>query len=342
MQLDAERFVAFGHTRTVSSGEHGRRYSMFAYTFAARPPFELLEASPELLLTPPLQPAGVGVGVTLLPPAARRGQMDYAHHANFRGEVVQFPMSLEIDAGSPRMDGAPRRLWLGWGQDDKATMLSQLDVDELKALLRSVQPQDVAAECTDEPLHLAHRATCRGCLVDHRGGSCQACERLGFDCACVCPGAHSSSLCSDPPLHPTLQGQPVRFKNGSEFYSARYFSVFDCEEATSPGPTSAGPTCLIWKSDTHLERWVGGARSTDGLHFGSLAHPVLVLPADWARARMTHNVAVLRHSGEFLLVGGRDSPDVRRALGDSGKGREDGVWMASGRSWCFSTDCEHV
>ena len=98
------------------------------------------------------------------------------------GEVIQFPMSLELEAADGRGDEGPlRRLWLSWGRDDRATMLSQLPLHELKALLRSVRPEDRGAGCVDEPLHANFMATCRSCLADRRGGSCHACVRLGCD-----------------------------------------------------------------------------------------------------------------------------------------------------------------
>ena len=39
---------------------------------------------------------------------------------------------------------------------------------------------------------------------------------------------------------------------------------------------------------------------------------------------MTHNYAVLRHAGEFLLVGGRHREPTRH---------DDGVWLARSRTW---------
>ena len=91
--------------------------------------------------------------------------------------------------------------------------------------------------------------------------------------------------------------------NASVLETARYFSVFECDD---------GRACLIWKSDAHFERFVGGASSADGLSFEPSAS--LVLPADWSAARMTHNLALLRHGGEYVIVGGRDSTDTRCRL----------------------------
>jgi len=82
----------------------------------------------------------------------------------------------------------------------------------------------------------------------------------------------------------------------------RYFSAFACGLPINPQLPSQG-ICLIFK-DARFESFVGMVASVDGMHFSP---PRVLLNASWEAACMTHNLAILQHRGEFLIVGGQDN-----------------------------------
>ncbi|MGC6489437.1 MAG: hypothetical protein ACON4Z_17455 [Planctomycetota bacterium] len=76
----------------------------------------------------------------------------------------------------------------------------------------------------------------------------------------------------------------------------RYFTAFPCGEFAN-GTKAAAPdalTCLIFKEDV-WETWQAGSASADGLNFEGV-DPALVRPMRWGKARLTHNLAVLRRA----------------------------------------------
>ena len=60
-----------------------------------------------------------------------------------------------------------------------------------------------------EMKHPRYGDTCSECLGDRRGDSCPRCIKLGFDCACACPGWNSIAPLRNGPSTPAPQLSPV-------------------------------------------------------------------------------------------------------------------------------------
>ena len=142
----------------------------------------------------------------------------------------------------------------------------------------------------------------------------------------------------------------------------RYFTVLQgcSREPPAVGAPAPPPShvCLIFKNHV-FESWVGGVASTDsGRSFD--AEPSLVLPATWATARMTHNLAIastdagagagggsgggyryLIIGGQFKLAGAarcgrRSGHEVPCYPSKAALPPYNGLWTARGRSWRYT------
>lgn len=192
------------------------------------------------------------------------------------------------------------------------------------------------------------------------GSSCASDERADWR---WCSGSvDSSSICAmRPPLLKASartvvrlgRGDAPRWNNTMEEsrrkglvqavrHDLRYFSAFPCPSgAERSGTTSTEPAICMTFKDSVQETLVAAMLSTDGgLTFsGSVTGSAdLVFPALWAapngaRAKMTHNLAILPlANGSFLAVGGQHKR-VRWACDRDNLG----VWITRGETWQFSS-----
>jgi hypothetical protein len=133
--------------------------------------------------------------------------------------------------------------------------------------------------------------------------------------------ATSGSVCAAPPLL-GWHREPLELT----LHKWRYFTVLPCGDG--PG---ARDVCLLFKERDYNESWVGGLRSADGLSFRGepwVAITVATPPAGGAGAaggavHVTHNYAVLRQDGGWLLAGGQYKRNDAAATG---------VWLLRARS----------
>lgn len=103
----------------------------------------------------------------------------------------------------------------------------------------------------------------------------------------------------------------------------RYFTVSDC----------AGHVCLFFKSGVghNDDAYIGGLFSSDGLRFGGAAAvvmPAMVPREAGRRVSLAHNLAILRHDGKWLKIGGQDNNR------QSGKANV-GLWALSADEWAW-------
>ena len=83
----------------------------------------------------------------------------------------------------------------------------------------------------------------------------------------------------------------------------RYFTVSDCN----------GHVCLFFKSGVGHgdDAYIGGLLSSDGLRFGGseawVVMPAMVPREAGRRVSLAHNLAILRHDGKWLKIGGQDN-----------------------------------
>jgi hypothetical protein len=121
--------------------------------------------------------------------------------------------------------------------------------------------------------------------------------------------------------------------------------------ASSAAPSSPPPSaavCLIFKNHI-FESWVGGVGSVD---FGRSFEPTpaLVMPATWAHARLTHNLAIAAVGApgqpiqQYAMVGGQFKLDgaarCGRRSGNTVPCRPqlppyNGLWMVEAESWRY-------
>ena len=108
----------------------------------------------------------------------------------------------------------------------------------------------------------------------------------------------------------------------------RYFSAFRCE----------ADICITFKDDSkgYPHRWVGGARSRHGLRFTEV---YLVLPGDIPWSKMSHNLAILPHNGDYIALGGTHN-HLRSFRAPYNEPWNDGIYLTRGSSWCFERECQ--
>ena len=108
----------------------------------------------------------------------------------------------------------------------------------------------------------------------------------------------------------------------------RYFSAFRCE----------ADVCITFKDDYkgYPHRWVGGARSRHGLRFSEV---YLVLPGDIPWSKMSHNLAILPHNGDYIALGGTHN-HLRSFRAPYNEPWNDGIYLTRGSSWCFERECQ--
>lgn len=122
----------------------------------------------------------------------------------------------------------------------------------------------------------------------------------------------------------------------------RYYSAFSCHNNSSGSTNSVEAICLMFKNSMY-EGWTGGITSADGKSF--LLQPELVLPVDWyvkpnekrELMRMTHNMALLRHLDEYIVVGGQSRPSTKKH-----PLHEKGIFIVKGSSWRYSGDSNRL
>ena len=104
----------------------------------------------------------------------------------------------------------------------------------------------------------------------------------------------------------------------------RYFTVSDCN----------GHVCLFFKSGVghNDDAYIGGLLSSDGLRFGGseawVVMPAMVPREAGRRVSLAHNLAILRHDGKWLKIGGQDNNR------QSGKANV-GLWALSADEWAW-------
>ena len=104
----------------------------------------------------------------------------------------------------------------------------------------------------------------------------------------------------------------------------RYFTVSDCN----------GHVCLFFKSGVGHgdDAYIGGLLSSDGLRFGGseawVVMPAMVPREAGRRVSLAHNLAILRHDGKWLKIGGQDN---NRQTGKANVG----LWALSADEWAW-------
>lgn len=165
VRLNATHRLAVGHTRTLD-----RRYAMFAYLFAATPPFALTAATPQFVLHwPPASTDAKAAGGWSWAPRDLRSK-DFHPLRGAQGAErlwheeqgrIQFPIGL---ARASLAEAGGDALLLSWGHNDGSTMLSAVRLHALLARLTPFAPHE--GEAAESFTRHAHQnASARGASV---------------------------------------------------------------------------------------------------------------------------------------------------------------------------------